>query len=99
MLYVTNTTADIALKGVTVNVASGVLLKAAAGNWGNSGSNGGTVNLTADGQTLSGNVVADSISSANISLTNSSSLSGTTSPPHCFAMGPFLSPAARRRGP
>src|ERR1700722_1076673 len=22
-----------------------------------------------------------------------------TSPPHCFAMGPFLSPASRRRGP
>ena len=80
LFYVTNTTADIALKGVTVNVASGVLLKAAAGNWGNSGSNGGTVNLTADGQTLSGNVVADSISSANISLTNSSSLSGSINP-------------------
>jgi hypothetical protein len=77
LFYVTNTTADIALKGVTVNVASGVLLKAAAGNWGNSGSNGGTVNLTGDGQTLSGNVVADSISSVNISLTNSSSLSGS----------------------
>src|SRR5882757_8094895 len=26
-------------------------------------------------------------------------LSATTSPTHCFAMGPFLSPALRRRGP
>ena len=26
-------------------------------------------------------------------------LSTTTSPTHCFAMGPFLSPASRRRGP
>ena len=29
---------------------------------------------------------------------NITCLSDTTSPPHCFAMGPFLSPAARRRG-
>ncbi len=77
LFYITNTTANITLKGVTVDVASGTLLKAAAGNWGTSGANGGTANLTADGQTLKGNVVADSIGSLNITLQNSSSLTGS----------------------
>ena len=77
LFYVTNTTADIALKNVTVNADSGVLLKAATGNWGNTGSNGGTANLVADGQSLTGNVVADSISSVDMTLQNSSSLSGS----------------------
>jgi hypothetical protein len=77
LFYVTNTTADITLKGVSVNVASGILLKAAAGNWGTSGSNGGTVNLVADGQSLTGDSVADNISSIDITLQNGSSLSGS----------------------
>jgi hypothetical protein len=53
------------------------LLKAAADQWGTSGKNGGTATLTADNQTLSGNVVTDSISSATLVLKNNSSLSGS----------------------
>ncbi|MBP1692617.1 MAG: hypothetical protein H6Q37_500, partial [Chloroflexi bacterium] len=57
-----NSTGIIMLKGVNITNASGILLNASAGNWGNSGSNGGNVNFTADGQTLSGNITADNLS-------------------------------------
>lgn len=77
LFYVTNATGIISLKGVTTTVASGILISAAAGNWGTSGSNGGKANLTADGQTLSGNLTTDSISSISATLKNSSTLSGT----------------------
>jgi hypothetical protein len=76
LFYVTNSTAVITLKGVNVSAASGVLVNAAAGNWGNSGSNGGTVLLTADGQSLTGDLTADAISSINLTLQNASSLTG-----------------------
>jgi hypothetical protein len=76
LFYVTNSTGIITLNGVNVTVASGTLVKAATGNWGTSGSNGGTANLTANGQTLTGNLVADSISSITAALKNSSTLTG-----------------------
>jgi hypothetical protein len=72
----------ILLKGVTLNAASGTLVKAASGNWGNSGSNGGMVLLTADGQTLTGNLVADAISSITLTLQKSSSLTGAINSDH-----------------
>jgi len=76
LFYVTNATGQIALKGVTASVGSGVLLRAAAGNWGTRGANGGAALVTADGQILSGNLVADSISSIALTLQNGSSLNG-----------------------
>lgn len=79
LFYVTNSTGVITLKGVTVAANSGVLVSAAAGNWGTSGSNGGTAILTADGQTMAGNMTADSISSIAVTLKNGSKLSGTLS--------------------
>jgi len=59
LFYVTNSTGIITLKGVNVTATSGVLIKASAGNWGNSGSNGGTVIFTADAQSLTGDLAAD----------------------------------------
>jgi hypothetical protein len=76
LFYVTNSTGIITLKGVSLTAASGTLINAAAGNWGNSGSNGGTVVLTTDGQVLTGNLVADSISPITATLQNGSSLTG-----------------------
>ena len=76
LFYVTNSTGVITLKGVDVTVASGVLVKAAAGNWGTTGSNGGNVVLTADGQTLSGDMTADSISTITLALENGSTWTG-----------------------
>jgi hypothetical protein len=76
LFYVTNTTANINLSGVALAVDSGILVNAAAGDWGNSGSNGGTVILTADGQALPGSIIADAISSVSLILNNGSSLTG-----------------------
>jgi uncharacterized protein (TIGR03437 family) len=76
LFYVNNTTAIVNLKGVTLSAASGVLVSAAAGAWGNSGSNGGNVVLTADGQTLAGDMIADSISTIALTLKNNSTLTG-----------------------
>jgi hypothetical protein len=74
--YVTNSTGVIRLTNVKVTEASGVLLEAAAGNWGTSGSNGGVAKLTASGETLTGGVAADGISSVELSLANGSTLTG-----------------------
>jgi hypothetical protein len=77
LFYITNTTGNITLKGVDVSTASGILIQAAANDrWGTSGSNGGTVVLVADTQTLNGDLVADSISSITVTLQNGSSLIG-----------------------
>ena len=77
LFYVTNSTGVITLKGVQVTAASGTLL-CAAGNdrWGSSGSNGGKVLFTADGQTLTGDMAADSISSITAVLQNGSTWNG-----------------------
>jgi hypothetical protein len=77
LFYVTNSTGVISLKGVTVTAGGGVLIKAATGNWGTSGSNGGTVVFTADGETLTGDLVSDSASSIAATLQNSTTLTGT----------------------
>jgi hypothetical protein len=76
LFYVTNSTANILLKGVNLSVASGNLIEAAAGDWGNQGKNGGNVILTADSQTLTGNFRADAISTLQATLQNSSILTG-----------------------
>lgn len=76
LFFITNTDAVITLKGATL-IGSGNLITAAADQWGTEGSNGGVCTLTGDGQTLSGNIVCDSISSASLILTNSSSYTGT----------------------
>jgi hypothetical protein len=76
LFYVTNTTAVITLSGVKVSNASGVLVKAAAGQWGANGSNGGDVALAASGQSLSGNVVADKVSTVTLTLKRGSALTG-----------------------
>ena len=76
LFYVTNSTAIITLKGVTATTGSGVFLQAAAGQWGASGSNGGAANLTADAQTLAGDIVVDGSSVLALTLKNGSSLTG-----------------------
>lgn len=74
--YVTNATGVITLKDVVVVNSSGTLVKAAADQWGNSGSNGGTVIFTSDGETLIGDLVADKTSSMTAAFQNASSLTG-----------------------
>jgi len=80
LFYVTNSTGVINLTGVSVTTNSGELINASAGRWGNNGSNGGTVILTADEQNLNGSIIADSISSVEVILKNGSSLKSAINP-------------------
>jgi len=75
--YNTNQTTSVTLTNVTINNSSSTLITAEANsNWGTSGSNGGVLTFNASGETLTGSVVVDSISTVAISLSNSSTLQG-----------------------
>ena len=78
MFYVTNTSADILLSGTTLDFDStkAKLLQIEgndANNWGRAGANGGDVTFTGLGETLTGDISVDSISSLDLYL-----LGGTT---------------------
>ena len=77
-IYVNNTTAEADLTGNTILMPNTTtLVKAAADSrWGKSGENGGHLTLRASNQELSGNIVADSISTVSLDMTNGSSLVG-----------------------
>jgi hypothetical protein len=78
LFFITNTDAQINLKGATLKNSTGVLLNAAAtSRWGNQGSNGGNITLNANSQTLEGTITCDNISTAILNLTNNSSLTST----------------------
>ena len=83
MIYVTNTHCVLTLSGVTIQNedTDGVLLRVAGNSashgWGTAGSNGAQVEFTADAQELTGDIVVDTISTLNMTLTNGSSFTGT----------------------
>lgn len=85
MIYVTNTHCVLTLSGVTLKNedADGVLLRvvgnSASHGWGTAGSNGAQVEFTADGQVLTGDIVVDTISTLDMTLTNGSTFTGTIS--------------------
>lgn len=84
MFYVTNTTTDIILSGTILSFDSdNVNLLQVEGNdansWGTAGSNGGTVSFTCIGETVTGNISVDTISSADIYLLSSTAYTGSTS--------------------
>lgn len=77
-IYVNNTIAEVDLTGNTIVMPNTTtLVKAAADSrWGNTGENGGQLTLRTSNQELSGNIVADSISTIALDMTNGSSLVG-----------------------
>ena len=77
-IYVNNTTAEVDLTGNAISTPNTTtLVKAAADSrWGKTGENGGHLTLHASNQELSGNIVADSISTIALNMTNGSSLVG-----------------------
>ena len=83
LFYVTNTHCVLTLSGVTVKNqdADGYLLRvvgnSASHGWGTAGSNGAQVEFTADAQTLTGNILVDTISTLQLTLQNGSSFTGT----------------------
>lgn len=78
-IYVNNTTAEADLTGNTILMPNTTtLVKATADSrWGKDGENGGHLTLRASNQELSGNIVADSISTVALDMTNGSSLVGS----------------------
>ena len=74
--YVTNTDANIHLTNCTLTFGSGVFLLADGGDWGTSGSNGGTVTMTLENQNIEGNIVVGNSSSLTLIL-KSSTFKGT----------------------
>ena len=77
MFFITNTKAIINLENTTLTYGSNILLSIKGTNeWGNSGSNGGDLELNATNQKLSGDIILDSLSSVHINL-KSSTLTST----------------------
>ncbi len=75
--YITNTTASITLKNNTIVNNNGDFLRAESAAWGSSGSNGGIVTLTLSDQDVDGDIVIDSISTLDMTLSSGSSYAGT----------------------
>ena len=77
--YITNTTATINLTNNTIvnNDSTGNFLRAQKDSWGNTGSNGGNVTLTMTQQNAKGNIVIDSISTLDMTMSENSYYEGT----------------------
>ena len=77
-LYVNNTTAEVDLSNNAISMPNtSTLVKASADSrWGKTGENGGHLTLRTSNQELSGNIMADSISTIALDMTNGSSLVG-----------------------
>lgn len=77
-LYVNNTTAEVDLSNNAISMPNtSTLVKTAADSrWGKTGENGGHLTLRTSNQELSGNILADSISTIALDMTNGSSLVG-----------------------
>ena len=83
MFYVTNTDCTISLKDVSFTLANDTFLRvegnSSSRGWGTEGANGGDVILTAEDQTIEGNILVDSISGLDMTMTNST-FSGAINP-------------------
>lgn len=83
LFYVTNTHSIITLKNAALSNLdpSGALLRvvgnSASRGWGTAGSNGAQVELTAQAQTLEGNIFVDTISTLNLTLEDGTEFTGT----------------------
>ncbi len=81
VFFVNNTATDITLSKVNItNNGGGAFLRAAAAGWGNEGSNGGKVNLTATSQKIEGDMIVDDISVLNLYLKDGSAFNGAINP-------------------
>ena len=76
--YVTNTSASIILENNTIvnNDNDGNFLRAQKDSWGNTNSNGGNVVLKMTNQSVKGNIVIDSISKLDITISDNSKYEG-----------------------
>ena len=82
IFFVNNTVASISLSDAEIinEDPEGVFLRAEAAGWGNEGSNGGHVTLTAASQEISGDLLVDDVSTLNLYLNSGSVLEGAVNP-------------------
>ena len=84
MFYITNTDCTIDLKDVALTLANDTLLRiegnSSSRGWGTEGANGGDVVMTAESQTMSGNILVDSISSLNLTMKSGTNYTGAINP-------------------
>ncbi|MBR1481850.1 MAG: hypothetical protein IJ598_02650 [Ruminococcus sp.] len=81
VFFVNNTATEISLNNATItNEGDGVFLRAAAAGWGKEGANGGQVTLNASRQTISGDMLVDSVSTLNLYLKQGSVFTGSVNP-------------------
>ena len=84
MFYITNTDCTISLKNVAFTLANDTFLRvegnSSSRGWGTQGANGGDVILNAEQQKLEGNILVDSISSLEFSMTDNSTFTGAINP-------------------
>ena len=78
VFFITNTTCTIDLEENTIvnEDADGGFLRAQAGAWGNSGSNGGNVTLNLSGQDAEGDIYVDSVSTLSMTMEDGSNYTG-----------------------
>lgn len=75
--FITNNDAVVKLTNVSLTASNGNIAQArATSRWGTTGKNGGILSFTADTQVLNGNFVIDSLSKLDLTLQNSSTLTG-----------------------
>ena len=79
MFCVTNTSCSIDITNVDATT-SGNFLRVEGQKWGTSGSNGGTVDLTASNQGIVGDIIVDDYSSLTMTLKDSSTFKGAFNP-------------------
>lgn len=83
MFYITNTHSVISLSGVSItNEDKDANLMTITGNsarhgWGSAGSNGAQAEVTASDQVLEGNILVDTISTLDLTLSDGSNFTGT----------------------
>ncbi|MBR4618817.1 MAG: hypothetical protein IKO49_05885 [Bacilli bacterium] len=75
-IFVTNTTATINLENNTITNNDGDFLRIQTGKWGNSGSNGGNVTLKMTNQKIEGDIIVDSISTLDLTMSDGSVFTG-----------------------
>jgi hypothetical protein len=84
LFYVTNTDCAISLTNVSLSSRSGVLLRVSGNDGtcerGDAGANGGICVFACSGQVLSGEIIVDSISSLELTLSDESDFTGTINP-------------------
>lgn len=76
LFHVANSSALITLNSTTIDAGSGIVLTAAAGEYGSKGHNGGHVTLSIRQQTLTGSIIADAISTVSFTMENNSTFTG-----------------------